>query len=151
MVRIILIKRVSRSKRNIPRIYARMLNAKVSRLSFLSRCMSHEILLPHNEIMHESILIVLVKKYLWQLIATAICLSMVHQALENWWWTSKWVKIAKGIVNAIYASVFFGWIIGYYFDEVWIVGWILVGGLVWLSTAKEFAIGALTKFWKDKV
>lgn len=75
---------------------------------------------------------------------------MLHTALENideWlskiWHKSNWLHVAKWVVNGIYASVFFGWIFWYFFDEVGIIAGILIGGLVWIATAKEFAIGLI--------
>lgn len=89
--------------------------------------------------MNEPILIYIIKKYLWEFVLGAICLTMIQSALENIGGDARWVIVAKGVVNGLYASVFFGGIGGYYFNEIGIVGGILVGTAVGFAGVKELA------------
>lgn len=79
------------------------------------------------------------KKYLWEFVLGAICLTMVQSALENIGGESRWVSPAKAVVNGLYASVFFAGLGGYYFNELGIVGGILVGTAVGFTGVKEMA------------
>lgn len=85
----------------------------------------------------EPFIIILVKKYLWEFVATAICLTMVHSALENIGGRNRWVTVAKGIVNGLYASFFFGGVGAYYYGEVGLVGGIAIGALVGLGAVED--------------
>lgn len=98
--------------------------------------------------MHEQVLIIFVKKYFWHLIATAFCITIVHSALENWWGNKMWVKVSLAVVNSIYASVFFGLIWWYYFNELGIILWILSGSMLGLSSIKEVSEFFKNKIWK---
>lgn len=95
--------------------------------------------------MPESFMVIIIKKYLWELVLLATCLSMFHQSIDNFWGDARWVWIAKWIVNWIYASVFFGGIGGYMFQEAGLVGWIIVWGLVGIATARDLALLFLAK------
>ena len=89
--------------------------------------------------MQEPILIYLIKKYLLEFVLAAICLTMVHSALENVGGESRWVAPAKAVVNGLYAAFFFAGVGGYYFNELGIVGGILVGTAVGFTGVKEMA------------
>lgn len=85
------------------------------------------------------IIVYILKKHLWEFILGAICLTMVHNAIENWVGDDRWAKMAKGVINGLYASAFFSAVGGYYFNEIGLVGGILVGTLIGISGTKDFA------------
>lgn len=87
--------------------------------------------------MQESIVVYLIKRYLWEFILGAICLTMLQNAIENVGGVNQWTKLAKAIVNGLYASAFFAGIGGFYFQEIGIVGGIMVGTAVGLAGVKE--------------
>lgn len=89
--------------------------------------------------MHEPILIYLMKKYLLEFVLGAICLTMIHSALENLGGEARWVPPVKAVVNGLYASIFFAGIGGYYFNEIGIVGGILAGTAIGFAGVKEMA------------
>lgn len=84
------------------------------------------------------IIIYIVKKYLWELMLGAICLTMVHNAIENLGGTARWAIVSKAVVNGLYASIFFSGLGGYYFNEIGLIGGILIGATVGLAGVKEF-------------
>lgn len=85
------------------------------------------------------ILIFLIKKYLWEFILGAVCLTMLHNFIENIGGDTTKTRIAKAMINGLYASVFFSGIGGYYFNEVGLVGGIFLGTAVGLGGVKEIA------------
>lgn len=85
------------------------------------------------------IIVYIIKRHLWPIVMGAICLTIVHNAIENIGGTSRWTKIAKGVINGLYASAFFSAVGGYYFNEIGLVAGILVGTLVGISGTKDFA------------
>lgn len=100
--------------------------------------------------MQESILVYLVKKYLWEFVLGAICLTMVQNALDNIGGEKTWVKIAKGVVNGLYASFFFAGFGGFYFNEVGIIAGILLGTAVGFAGVKDFANSLLQIYINKK-
>ena len=90
--------------------------------------------------MQEPIVIYLVKKYLWDFILGAVCLTMLHNFIENFGGVeTRFTRIAKGVVNGLYASVFFSGVGGYYFNELGLVAGILMGTAVGFGAVKEIA------------
>lgn len=92
-----------------------------------------------------SVIVYLVKKYLWETILLALCITILHNALENVGGDKVWVKVAKAVVNGLYASLFFSGVGGYYFGELGLVGGVLVGSLVGLAGVKDFAEKLINK------
>lgn len=99
--------------------------------------------------MQESILVYLVKKYLLEFVLAAICLTMVQNALDNIGGEAPWVKIAKGVVNGLYASFFFAGFAGFYFNEIGIVAGILIGTAVGFVGVRDFT-NSLLQIYIDK-